>query len=80
MKNVVIMAVIERLNNSIPDTNKTISVSKNDIQLATDINFFELYNLYLELKLEGYELTEMTKDSIKVLKTKDTIYFNTENS
>jgi hypothetical protein len=75
MKNVTIMAVIEKLNHSNPETDKTITLQKDSIQLGDSFNFFELYGLYVELLAEGYELLEMTKDSIKVLKKKDTIYF-----
>ncbi|KAA6329730.1 hypothetical protein EZS27_021490 [termite gut metagenome] len=75
MKNKLLSAIVECLNYSRPDKDKFITLNSNEIQLETDINFFELNGLYLELKKEGYELQYMAKDSIKVLKTKDTIYF-----
>jgi hypothetical protein len=75
MKNKILSDIVESLNYSNTDKDKCITIKSNEIQPETDINFFELSNLYAELKKEGYELQLMAKDSIKVLKTKDTIYF-----
>ncbi|KAA6336933.1 hypothetical protein EZS27_014942 [termite gut metagenome] len=75
MKNLIILAIIEKLNHSNPDTDNCIILKSNEIQLADDFSFFELYSLYIELLTEGYELILMEKDSIKVRKAQKTIYF-----
>jgi hypothetical protein len=75
MKNVITLVIIEKLNHSTPTQDKAIFLKSSDIQLADDFNFFELYGLYIELLTEGYEILLMEKDKIKVLKTKNTIYF-----
>ncbi|KAA6344055.1 hypothetical protein EZS27_008312 [termite gut metagenome] len=75
MENKLLSDIVECLNYSRPDKDKFIILNSNEIQPETDINFFELNGLYLELKKEGYIIILMAKDNIKVLKTKDTIYF-----
>jgi hypothetical protein len=69
MKNVIVLSIIERLNHS-TTTDNCIVLKSSDIQLATEFNFFELNTLYYDLLIEGYELVNMEKHTIKVKKTK----------
>ncbi|KAA6334841.1 hypothetical protein EZS27_016883 [termite gut metagenome] len=70
MKNLVVLYIINVLKNTkLSDENATITLKTGNIKVADDINFFEIYNLYYDLLVEGYEIISMEKDSITVKKT-----------
>ncbi|KAA6315905.1 hypothetical protein EZS27_033706 [termite gut metagenome] len=75
MKDVIVLAIIEMLNNAKFGEDNMITIKSNQIHLATTINFFLVNHLFFYLQLEGYEIITMEKDFIKVLKKQETITF-----
>jgi hypothetical protein len=70
IKDVITLAILEKLNHSKFEKDNLITIKSNQIHLATSINFFLANHLYIILKMNDYEIITMEKDFIKVKKTK----------